>query len=165
VSTATGATVRGNPELVVRRELVPPPVGWLKWVGTTDHKRIGVMYIVTSFMFFLIGGSEALLMRSQLAVPNNTLVDAAHYNQILTLHGTTMVFLFIVPIWAGLANYLVPLQIGARDMAFPRLNALPAGSSSTDRSSSIQPTPAGSHIRRSRTRPTHRAAARTRGSS
>src|SRR5436190_10849942 len=125
VSTTTDAkVVRRNPEIVVRGQIVPPPVGWLKWLGTTDHKRIGVMYIVASFMFFLIGGSEALLMRSQLAVPNNTLVDAAHYNQVLTLHGTTMVFLFIVPIWAGLANYLVPLQIGARDMAFPRLNAL-----------------------------------------
>jgi cytochrome c oxidase subunit I len=124
VNATTESTTRGNPEIVVYSQIAPPPVGWLKWVTTTDHKRIGVMYIVTSFMFFMIGGSEALLMRSQLAVPTNTLVDAAHYNQILTLPGTTMVFLFIVPIWAGLANYLVPLQIGARDMAFPRLNAL-----------------------------------------
>jgi cytochrome c oxidase subunit I len=124
VSAVAEQVARRNPEIIVRGQLLPEPVGWLKWLTTTDHKRIGVMYIVASFMFFLIGGSEALLMRSQLAVPENTLVDGAHYNQILTLHGTTMVFLFIVPIWAGLANYLVPLQIGARDMAFPRLNAL-----------------------------------------
>jgi cytochrome c oxidase subunit I len=124
VSALAERVARRTPDLVVRGQLLPEPVGWLKWLTTTDHKRIGVMYIVASFMFFLIGGSEALLMRSQLAVPKNTLVDGAHYNQILTLHGTTMVFLFIVPIWAGLANYLVPLQIGARDMAFPRLNAL-----------------------------------------
>jgi cytochrome c oxidase subunit 1 len=123
--SAIGETTLGtNPEIVIRGELLPEPAGWLRWLTTTDHKRIGVMYIVTAFMFFLIGGSEALLMRSQLAVPENTLIDGAHFNQILTLHGTTMVFLFIVPIWAGLANYLVPLQIGARDMAFPRLNAL-----------------------------------------
>jgi cytochrome c oxidase subunit 1 len=124
VNALAEQAARRNPEIVVRGQLLPEPIGWLRWVTTTDHKRIGVMYIVASFMFFLIGGSEALLMRSQLAVPENTLVDGAHYNQILTLHGTTMVFLFIVPIWAGLANYLVPLQIGARDMAFPRLNAL-----------------------------------------
>jgi cytochrome c oxidase subunit 1 len=124
MSAVREAAVRRNPEIVVRGRLLPEPEGWLEWLTTTDHKRIGVMYIVTAFMFFLIGGSEALLMRSQLAVPENTLIDGAHFNQILTLHGTTMVFLFIVPIWAGLANYLVPLQIGARDMAFPRLNAL-----------------------------------------
>ena len=71
-----------------------------------------------------VGGVEALLMRSQLAVPNNTLITAEHYNQLVTMHGTTMIFLFVVPVWAGFANYMVPLMIGARDMAFPRLNAL-----------------------------------------
>jgi cytochrome c oxidase subunit I len=97
---------------------------WTSWVATTDHKRIGILYLVTCMVFFLVGGVEALLMRSQLAVPDNTLINAEHYNQLVTMHGTTMIFLFVVPVWAGFANYLVPLMIGARDMAFPRLNAL-----------------------------------------
>jgi cytochrome c oxidase subunit I len=100
------------------------PHGWTSWVTTTDHKRIGILYLVTCFVFFMVGGVEALLMRSQLAVPNNTLINAEHYNQLVTMHGTTMIFLFVVPVWAGFANYMVPLMIGARDMAFPRLNAL-----------------------------------------
>jgi len=97
---------------------------WVDWILTTDHKRIGIMYLVTTFVFFMLGGVEALLMRSQLAVPNNSLVTAEHYNELLTLHGTTMIFLFVVPVMAGFGNYFVPLMIGARDMAFPRLNAL-----------------------------------------
>ncbi len=97
---------------------------WTSWIATTDHKRIGILYLVTCMVFFVVGGVEALLMRSQLAVPNNTLINAEHYNQLVTMHGTTMIFLFVVPVWAGFANYLVPLMIGARDMAFPRLNAL-----------------------------------------
>jgi heme/copper-type cytochrome/quinol oxidase subunit 1 len=97
---------------------------WMDWVLTTDHKKIGIMYLVLTFVFFCLGGTEALVMRSQLAVPNNTLVTSEHYNQLLTLHGTTMIFLFVVPVWAGFGNYFVPLMIGARDMAFPRLNAL-----------------------------------------
>jgi cytochrome c oxidase subunit 1 len=114
----------GVPQIVVSgvdRKVRSP---WLSWVATTDHKRIGVLYLVTAFAFLMVGGVEALLMRSQLAVPNNTLLPAQRYNEILTLHGSTMVFLVVMPLWAGLANYLVPLQIGARDMAFPRLNAL-----------------------------------------
>ena len=75
-------------------------------------------------MFFLLGGVEALIMRLQLAQPDNTLVDPETYNGLVTMHGTTMVFLFVVPVLAGFGNYLVPLMIGARDMAFPRLNAL-----------------------------------------
>jgi cytochrome c oxidase subunit I len=98
--------------------------GWTSWITTTDHKRIGIMYIVTTFVFFLMGGVEALIMRLQLGSPNNTLVTPTVYNQLFTMHGTTMIFLFIVPMMAGLANYFVPLMIGARDMAFPRLNAL-----------------------------------------
>ena len=82
------------------------------------------MYIVTSFAFFMIGGVEALMIRLQLGVPDNTLVTPTVYNQLFTMHGTTMVFLFVVPMMAGLANYFLPLMIGARDMAFPRLNAL-----------------------------------------
>jgi len=97
---------------------------WVDWVTTTDHKRIGIMYLVLTFVFFVLGGIEALLMRVQLSVPNNTFLGGEHYNQLLTMHGTTMVFLFVVPIMAGFGNYFVPLMIGARDMAFPRLNAL-----------------------------------------
>ena len=97
---------------------------WIDWVTTTDHKKIGIMYLVTTFVFFVLGGVEALLMRAQLSVPNNTLLSGEHYNELLTMHGTTMIFLFLVPAWAGFANDFVPLMIGARDMAFPRLNAL-----------------------------------------
>jgi cytochrome c oxidase subunit I len=102
----------------------PEPRGWTSWITTTDHKRIGIMYIVTTFVFFCLGGVEALMMRLQLGGPNNTVVTPQVYNQLFTMHGTTMVFLFVVPMMAGLANYFVPLMIGARDMAFPRLNAL-----------------------------------------
>src|ERR1039458_3021534 len=97
---------------------------WLDWVLTTDHKKIGIMYMVLTFVFFVLGGVEALLMRLQLSVPNNTLLTSEHYNQLLTMHGTTMIFLFVVPVMAGFGNYFMPLMIGARDMAFPRLNAL-----------------------------------------
>jgi cytochrome c oxidase subunit 1 len=98
--------------------------GWASWITTTDHKRIGIMYMVTTFVFFCLGGVEALMIRLQLGAPNNTLVTPETYNQLFTMHGTTMVFLFVVPMMAGLANYFLPLMIGARDMAFPRLNAL-----------------------------------------
>src|SRR5437763_10924255 len=98
--------------------------GWTSWITTTDHKRIGIMYMVTTFVFFILGGVEALLMRLQLGTPDNTLVTPTVYNQLFTLHGTTMIFLFVVPMMAGLANYFLPLMIGARDMAYPRLNAL-----------------------------------------
>ncbi|HLY30134.1 MAG TPA: cbb3-type cytochrome c oxidase subunit I, partial [Ktedonobacterales bacterium] len=94
------------------------------WVTTTDHKKIGVMYIYTAFFFFLFGGVEALLVRTQLAVPNNTLLTPEQYDQVFTMHATIMIFLFLMPIWTGFGNYVVPLMIGARDMAFPRLNAL-----------------------------------------
>jgi cytochrome c oxidase subunit I len=94
------------------------------WVTTVDHKRIGLLYIGTSLVFFAAGGILALLMRAQLAQANEHFVTRNTYNELFTIHGTTMIFLFIVPFWAGLANYLVPLMIGARDMAFPRLNAL-----------------------------------------
>src|SRR2546430_10350705 len=97
---------------------------WIDWVTTTDHKKIGVMYLVLTFVFFILGGVEALLMRTQLSQPGNTLLSGERYNELLTLHGTTMIFLFVVPVMAGFGNYFVPLMIGARDMAFPRLNAL-----------------------------------------
>jgi cytochrome c oxidase subunit I len=98
--------------------------GWTSWFTTTDHKRIGIMYIVLTFVFFCLGGVEALMIRLQLGAPNNTLVTPQTYNQLFTMHGTTMVFLFVVPMMAGLANYFIPLMVGARDMAYPRLNAL-----------------------------------------
>jgi cytochrome c oxidase subunit 1 len=120
----THKVVAANPEVVVPHGLKERPTGWLSWLTTTDHKRIGILYLVTTFVFFLLGGVEALLMRLQLAVPDNTLLEPKTYNSLLTMHGSTMIFLFIVPVLAGFANYLVPLMIGARDMAFPRLNAL-----------------------------------------
>jgi cytochrome c oxidase subunit 1 len=95
-----------------------------RWLVTVDHKRIGIMYIVTSLVFFGLGGVLAVLMRAQLATPNETILTKNSYNEVLTMHGTTMIFLVVVPILAGFGNYLVPLMIGARDMAFPRLNAL-----------------------------------------
>jgi cytochrome c oxidase subunit 1 len=100
-----------------------PPSGIWSWVTTTDHKRIGILYGATAFVFFLLGGVEALLIRLQLAAPNNTLVGADAYNQLFTMHGTTMVFLAIMPLSAAFFNYIIPLQVGARDVAFPRLNA------------------------------------------
>jgi cytochrome c oxidase subunit 1 len=93
------------------------------WLTTVDHKRIGILYILTSLFFFVAGGIIALLMRSQLARPNERVFTREHYDQLFTMHGTTMIFLVVVPVFAGLANFLVPLMIGARDMAFPRLNA------------------------------------------
>jgi cytochrome c oxidase subunit 1 len=97
--------------------------GWWSWVTTVDHKRIGVMYGVTAFLFFLVGGSEALLIRLQLAKPNGTILSAESYNQLFTMHGLTMIFLVVMPLSAAFFNYLIPLMIGARDVAFPRLNA------------------------------------------
>jgi cytochrome c oxidase subunit 1/cytochrome c oxidase subunit I+III len=98
--------------------------GMLAWVATVDHKRIGIMYLVASLVFFAAGGIEALLMRIQLARPNMAFLSPDEYNQIFTLHGTTMIFLVAMPALTGMANYLVPLMIGAKDVAFPRLNAL-----------------------------------------
>ena len=93
------------------------------WVVTVDHKRLGILYISFALIFLLVGGVEALLIRIQLWVPHNTAVSAGSFNRLFTMHGTTMVFLMGMPILFGFGNYLVPLMIGARDMAFPRLNA------------------------------------------
>jgi cytochrome c oxidase subunit I len=98
--------------------------GLWSWITTVDHKRIGILYGVTSFFFFLVGGIEALLIRVQLAVPDNTFVSADFFNQLFTMHALTMIFLALMPLTAAFFNYIVPLQIGARDVAFPRLNAL-----------------------------------------
>ncbi len=94
-----------------------------EWVITVDHKRLGAMYIVMALLFFVIAGLFAAVMRAQLAIPNNSLIPAAVFNRLFTVHGTTMVFFVGMPFFAGLSNYLVPLMLGARDMAFPRLNA------------------------------------------
>ena len=96
----------------------------VSWVTTVDHKRIGVLYIVTAFGFFFAAGLMALLMRIQLAQADNDFITKDGYTQLFTMHGTAMIFLFVVPILAGFGNYLIPLMIGARDVAFPRLNAL-----------------------------------------
>jgi len=118
--------------LVDEREAAPPaeppehpePTGFLKWFTTTDHKAIGKSYIFTAFVFFCLAGVLALLLRTQLAQPGNTVLDQQDYNQVFTMHGTIMMYLFATPFGFGLANYFVPLHIGAPDMAFPRLNAL-----------------------------------------
>ena len=101
----------------------PRPTGWRSWLTTVDHKKIGIMYGASAIFFFIIGGVEALLIRAQLWAPRGTLLTADQYNQVFTMHGTTMVFLVVMPIGAAFANYLMPLQIGARDVAFPRINA------------------------------------------
>src|SRR4051812_3174402 len=97
--------------------------GPASWFTTIDHKKIGILYGVTSFIFFLVGGLEATLIRLQLAQPNGTILSADSYNQVFTMHGTTMIFLVVMPMTNAFFNYLIPLMIGARDVAFPRLNA------------------------------------------
>src|SRR6201997_3186584 len=116
-----------NPVLVAVDQTLterrPPLDVVYEWVSTVDHKKIGLMYITYALIFLLIGGFEALLIRIQLAVPNNHFVSPQVFNRLFTMHGTTMVFFMGMPILFGFGNYLVPLMIGARDMAFPRLNA------------------------------------------
>ena len=114
---------------------IPGPIGlpretgrtWLEtlheWVITVDHKKLGLMYIGYALVFLVIGGIEATIMRIQLAVPHAHFISPETFNRMFTMHGTTMIFFVAMPILFGFANYLVPLMIGARDMAFPRLNA------------------------------------------
>jgi cytochrome c oxidase subunit 1 len=102
---------------------LPLPSKLHEWIVTVDHKRLGIMYIATALFFFAVAGVLAALMRIQLAFPNGTFLAPEVFNRLFTMHGTSMVFLVGMPFFAGLANYLVPLMIGARDMAFPRLNA------------------------------------------
>ena len=97
--------------------------GLLSWLTTVDHKRIGFLYGASGLLFFIFGGIEALLIRIQLAVPNNTFLTSAQYNEMFTMHATTMIFLVVMPLGAAFFNFIMPLQIGARDVAFPRLNA------------------------------------------
>ncbi len=115
--------------MAVNVETPPYRADWRRgrvtsWLTTVDHKRIGLLYICTSLVFLAFGGILALLLRTQLATPNEHVLTKGSYNEVLTIHGTTMIFLVIVPVLAGFGNFLVPLMIGARDMAFPRLNAL-----------------------------------------
>ncbi|MFY9741368.1 MAG: cbb3-type cytochrome c oxidase subunit I, partial [Candidatus Sulfotelmatobacter sp.] len=94
-----------------------------QWVATVDHKRLGILYIGSSLLFLAVGGVEALIIRIQLMRPHNNFVSPEVFNRMFTMHGTTMIFFVAMPVLFGFANYLVPLMIGARDMAFPRLNA------------------------------------------
>src|SRR5437764_6037194 len=99
--------------------------GVVGWLTTTDHKRIGILYFFTSLTFFAAGGVEALLIRTQLLGPNQSVLSPNAFNEAMTMHGVTMIFLFVIPMSTGaFGNYLLPLMIGARDMAFPRMNAL-----------------------------------------
>jgi cytochrome c oxidase subunit 1 len=111
-------TTRGR---AARRSWTESGIG--AWLTTTDHKRIGLLYMFTAFIYFLLGGLEALLIRTQLAAANLQVLSPELYDQIFTMHGTTMIFLFVMPMTTGIGNYIVPLMIGAKDMAFPRLNA------------------------------------------
>ncbi len=122
--TEAPATLNALPRPhILARRVEREDRGWTSWITTVDHKKLGILYIATCLVFFTLGGVEALLMRLQLGAPDNTLLSPEKYNQIMTMHGTTMIFLVVVPIWAGFGNYFIPLMIGARDMAFPRLNA------------------------------------------
>ncbi|PWU01054.1 MAG: cytochrome c oxidase subunit I [Terriglobia bacterium] len=110
-------------DLDVLRQTWSSKPGLFGWLSSINHQEIGRRYILTAFIFLLLGGFEALLMRLQLAKPENTFLSAGRYNQVFTLHGTTMMFLFAVPVMEGMGIYLVPLMVGTRNVAFPRLNA------------------------------------------
>src|SRR5438270_4012199 len=114
-------TITEGVSIARRRRLSETYIG--DWLMTTDHTKIGIMYMITAFFFFLVGGVDAMLIRTQLAQPNGKVLSPEVYNQVFTMHAVTMIFLFIMPMLTGLGNYVVPLMIGARDMAFPRLNA------------------------------------------
>ena len=122
-STATTEYVTPSASMGFFRRPVET-TGWKSWAFTVDHKKIGIMYGVVAMIFFIVGGLEAVLIRLQLAGPDGTVLSADYYNQMFTMHATTMVFLFVMPLASAFANYMIPLQIGARDVAFPRLNAL-----------------------------------------
>ena len=118
---ATVTTTTQRREGILRRPTAT--TGFWSWFTTIDHKKIGILYGSTALVFFVIGGLEALVIRAQLFRPDGDLVNADQYNQIFTMHGITMIFLFVMPMAAAFFNYFIPLQIGARDVAFPRLNA------------------------------------------
>jgi cytochrome c oxidase subunit 1/cytochrome c oxidase subunit I+III len=112
------------PETTDSLPALSKPEGLLRWIASVDHKQIGIMYLIAALIFLVVGGLEALLLRLQLAQPNAAVLSPQAYNQLFTMHGTTMIFLAIMPMLIGFGNYFVPLMIGAADMAFPRLNAL-----------------------------------------
>src|SRR5699024_4599786 len=119
--TAAGEVTETVPGLGAQRQSLGTSV--LKWITTTDHKVIGNLYMVTSFLFFCIGGLLALVIRAELFAPGIQVVTSAEqFNQYFTMHGTIMLLLFATPLFAGFANAIMPLQIGAPDVAFPRLN-------------------------------------------
>ncbi|HTQ48231.1 MAG TPA: cbb3-type cytochrome c oxidase subunit I, partial [Polyangiaceae bacterium] len=109
---------------VVHPEARDVEARWFEWAGTVDHKRIGILYLVTALFYFVVAGCEALVVRLQLAEPRGRLLTPEAYNELFTMHGVTMIFLVVMPALTGFANYFVPLMIGARDVAFPRLNLL-----------------------------------------
>src|SRR6202047_5177309 len=110
---------------IPRTELASRPIvaRLHEWVTTVDHKRLGILYIIYAMVFLLIAGIEAIVIRIQLIRPHNDFVSPQIFNRLFTMHGTTMIFFVVMPFLFGFANYLIPLMIGARDMAFPRLNA------------------------------------------
>src|SRR5215475_13225421 len=121
---ATGRSIMTTTD-VLAKPAAPRPrsARVLDWLTTTDHKKIGIMYLVNSFTFFAFAGALAMLMRTQLASPDNNVLSPKAFNEAFTMHGTIMIFLVILPLLSGFGNYFVPLQIGALDMAFPRVNA------------------------------------------
>jgi len=100
------------------------PTGFLSWVASVDHKQVGIMYMLSALAFFGLGGLEALIIRLQLAMPGIHVVTPDMFNQLFSMHGTTMIFLVVMPVMTGMATYIIPLMVGARDVAFPRLNAM-----------------------------------------
>jgi len=122
----TGARAETEPTVEDRLRVDAPGhhAGWREWVFTTDHKKIGIMYFFTAFIFFIIGGILALLVRLELAFPGRTIMGEAQYNSFFSLHATIMIFLWIIPVWAAFGNYFIPILLKAKDMAYPRLNAL-----------------------------------------
>ncbi|QEC48217.1 cytochrome c oxidase subunit I [Baekduia soli] len=125
MSAIASATPAGQARVQRLERIWAERPGLVGWLTTTDHKRIGLLYLFASLVFFAAGGVEALLVRTQLAAPNQHVLGPAAYDETFTMHGITMIFLFVIPITTGaFGNYLLPLMIGARDMAFPRLNAL-----------------------------------------
>src|SRR5258708_2579641 len=117
------ATAEATQETMTQPAAPPWTAVLHDWVTTVDHKKIGILYVLMAVGFLVIGGIEALLLRWQLLRPRNDLIGPDLFNQLFTMHGTTMVFFMGIPILVGFGNYLVPLMIGARDIAFPRLNA------------------------------------------
>ena len=119
-----GKVELGSEQEKALRQLWQTSPGWIGWLSSVDHKEIGKRYLVTAFLFLLVGGVEALVIRLQLARPNQTLLTPEQYNQLFTMHGVTMIFLYALPVLSGFSNFLWPLLLGSRDMAFPRLNAV-----------------------------------------